>query len=220
MAVRCGPSFGLCGLRATMLDDLGNVQAGQNSYVTDRQISMAFTPNIDAGNTFSQRNGCGCSLARFKAEDIFNWWEFTFTDGAVEPALEQLMIGGTAIPDADGDVIGLHFPTALECSVAQPMVAVEFWTQHMNGSKKDSALPYIHWVFPASVWQYGDHTAEEDFMNPVLTGFSRSNDLWGSGPYADGPPDGSDVGAEGAYWKTADTVPVADCATTSVTPGS
>jgi hypothetical protein len=220
MAVHCGPSFGLCGLRVTLLDDLGNVSSvTDNSYVTDKQISMAFTPNIDTGNTFSQRNGCGCSLARFKAEDVFNWWEFTFTDGAVEPALEVMMIGGVAITDA-GDTVGLHFPTALDCDEQRQMVAVEFWTQHLFGSKKDSGLPYIHWVFPASVWQYGDHTAQEDFMNPVITGFSRSNDLWGGGPYGDGPPDGSDVGMEGAYWKTDETIPSADCAVTHVVPGS
>lgn len=219
MAVHCGPSFGLCGLRVTLLDDLGNVAGGSDSYVTDKQISLAFTPNIDTGNTFSQRNGCGCSLARFKAEDVFNWWEFTFTDGAVEPALESLMLGGTSITDG-ADIVGLHFPTALDCDEQRQMVALEFWTQHLFGSKKDSALPYIHWVFPASVWQYGDHTAQEDFMNPVLTGFSRSNDLWGHGPYADGPPDGSNVGMEGAYWKTAEVLPTADCGIAVVAPGS
>jgi hypothetical protein len=220
--IRCGPSFGLCGLRVTLLDDLGNVEAGDNSYVTDKQISFAFSPNIDTGNTFSQRNGCGCSLSRFKAEDIFNWWEFTFTDGAVEPALTTLMVGGVTITDpAEGSgIVGQHFPTALDCNEQARMVAVEIWTQHLFGSKKDSSLPYIHWVFPASVWQFSDNTAQEDYMNPVLTGFSRSNDLWGSGPYGDGPPDGSDVGMEGAYWKTADTIPDADCAVSAVTPGS
>jgi hypothetical protein len=219
MAINCGPSFGLCAARITLLDDLGNVAAGNNSYVTDKQISLAFSPNVDTGNTFSQRNGCGCSLARFKAEDIFNWWEFTFTDGAIEPVMMALMLGSTSILDG-ADTVGLHFPSALGCDEARPMVALEVWTQHIVGSNKDSAFPYIHWVWPATVWQMGDNTAEEDFMNPVLTGFSRSNPLWGSGPYADGPPDGSDVGPEGAQWKTADLPPVADCAIAAVTPGS
>lgn len=219
MAVNCGPSFGLCALRLTLLDELGNVDAGDNSYVTDKQISLAFSPNVDTGNTFSQRNGCGCSLARFKAEDVFNWWEFTFTDGAFEPELMALAIGSTTITDGT-DAVGTHFPSALGCDEARRQVSLEFWTQHIVGSNRDATYPYIHWVFPASVWQLGDNTAEEDFMNPVLTGFSRSNPLWGSGPYGDGPPDASDVGPEGAAWKTADLPPVADCATASVTPGS
>jgi hypothetical protein len=219
MAVNCGPSFGLCALRVTLLDDLGNVAAGSNTYTTDKQISLAFTPNIDTGNTFSLRNGCGCSLSRFKSEDVFNWWEFTFTDGALEPQLTALMVGGTTIADG-ADVVGQHFPGALSCSDIRRQVALEFWTQHLVGSNRDAAYPYVHWVFPASVWQWSDNTAQEDFLNPVLTGFSRSNPLWGSGPYGDGPPDGSDVGPEGSYWKTPDVLPVADCATAAVTPGS
>lgn len=217
----CGPSFGLCAFRVTLLDELGNVAAGDNTYVTDAQLSLAWTPNIDTGATFSQRNGCGCSLAKFKAEDIFNWYEFTFTDGAFEPAMVALMLGATPILDGT-DIVGWHDPGALACDEAKPIVAVEAWTQHMlrGGSSKDSDYPYIHWVWPASKWQFGDNTAEEDFMNPVLTGFSVSNPLWGSGPYGDGPPDGSDVSAEGSRWKTADTPPVADCVVGAVTPGS
>ena len=219
MAVNCGTSFGLCALRVTKLDDLGNVAAGSNSYVTDKQISLAFTPNIAVGNSFSLRNGCGCSLSRFKAEDIFNWWDFTFTDGALEPSLTTLMVGGTTISEA-GSVVGQHFPEALACDEFRPQVALEFWTQHIVGSSKDGALPYVHWVFPATNWQWSSNTAQEDFLNPVLTGFSRSNALWGGGPYADGPPDGSDVGTEGSYWKTAELPPVANCSTATVTPGS
>lgn len=222
MAVHCGPSFGLCGLRVTLLDSLGNVAAGpNNSYVTDQQISLAISANQDTGQTFQQRNGCGCSLAKFRAEDIFNWWELVFTDGAVEDALVAMMTGGTPILEG-GSIVGIHYPEALGCGESKPIVAVEAWTQHMlpGGSAKDSIHPYIHWVFPASKWSFGDVTAEEDFMNPVLNGFTISNPLWGSGPYSDGPPDGSDVGAEGSRWKTADVPPAADCGYATVAPGS
>jgi hypothetical protein len=220
MAVNCGPSFGICALRVTLLDDFGNTNTGtDNSYVTDKQVSIAFSPNIDTGNTFSLRNGCGCSLARFKSEDVFNWWEFTFTDGALEPELTTLMVGGTTIADG-ADVVGQHFPGNLACDEIRRQVGLEFWTQHIVGSGKDATFPYVHWVFPMSVWQWSDNTAEEDFMNPVLTGFSRSNELWGGGPYGDGPPDGSDVGPEGAYWKSNDLPPAADCAAVHVAPGS
>lgn len=220
MAINCGPSFGLCALRATKLDSLGNVMAGSNNvYVTDNQISLAFTPNIDTGATFSQRNGCGCSIARFKAEDIFNWWEFTFTDGAFEPDLIALLLGSTIITDG-ANRVGVHWPLNLDCDQVRPMVALEVWTQHIFGSKKDSQYPYIHWVWPASKWTMGDNTAEEDFMNPVITGVSLSNPLWGSGPFGDGPPNGADVGQEGAAWLTDDIPPVATCGLTTVAPGS
>src|SRR5262245_36064872 len=153
----CGPSFGLCALRVTELDSLGN--PGGDVYVTDKQISLAFSPNIDTGATFSQRNGCGCSLARFKAEDVFNWWEFTFTDGALEPALQELLLGASGITDG-AEAVGVHFPSALDCDDVRPMVGLEAWTKHIVGSNVDTDFPYIHWVWPASVWQMGDNTAQ------------------------------------------------------------
>jgi hypothetical protein len=221
MPVNCGPSFGVCAIRVTLLDELGNVDAGSNSYVSDGILSLAFSPNIDTGNTFTQRSGCGCKLASFKAEDNFNWWEFTFTDGLIEDALVAMMVGGTPITEG-GSVVGVHYPTELDCGETQRQVALEIWTQHIlrGGNGKDSIHPYIHWVWPATKWQFGDNTAEEDFMNPVLTGYSVSNALWGGGPYGDGPPDGSDVAPNGSRWKTADLPPAADCALASVTPGS
>ena len=118
MAVNCGPSFGLCALRVTLLDELGNVESGENSYVTDKQISLAFTPNVDTGATFQQRNGCGCSLAKFRAEDIFNWWDLTFTDGAIEDAMVALMTGATPITEG-GSVVGVHYPEAVSCDEAR-----------------------------------------------------------------------------------------------------
>lgn len=219
MAVNCGVSFGLCAMRITELDALGNAVGGAGSgYVSDKAVSIAVSPNVETGNTFSRRNGCGCSLARFKSNDIFNWWEFTFEDGALEPEMVALMLGAPTI-DEGADVVGLAFQGALDCSADAPAVALEFWTKHIVGSGQDSLHPYIHWVFPFTSWVYGDNTAEEDFMANSLTGYSQTNALWGQGPYGDGPPDGQDI-SEGGYWKTADPLPTADCATISVTPGS
>ena len=218
MAINCGPSFGLCALRVTLLDDLGNVAAGSNSYVTDRQISLAFAPNIDTGNTFSQRNGCGCSIARFKADDVFNWFEFTFAGGALEPEMMALMLGAETIVDG-ADVVGLAFPSQLACDEDEPAVALEFWTKHIVGSAPDAAYPWVHCVFPKPVWMLADNTFENDVHQMAVTGFSRSNPLWGGGPYGDGPPDGSDV-IEGAWWKTDVDPPTAICAAADVTPAS
>ncbi len=219
MAVNCGVSFGLCRMRVTKLDGLGNVvnEAG-NSYVSDRIVSIGVSPNIETGNTFSRRNGCGCSLARFKSNDIFNWWEFQFEDGALEPEMQALMLGSETIVDGS-DVVGLAFGSALDCDDDPPAVALEFWTKHITGSGQDALHPWVHWVFPYTSWQLGDNTAEEDFMANALVGFSRTNDLWGQGPYGDGPPDGKDI-SDGGYWKTDVEPPTASCVSAEVEPGS
>lgn len=218
MAVNCGVSFGLCAVRLTVVDAAGNVLAGDYSYVTDKAISIGLTPNIETGDTFSSRNGCGCSIARFKANDTFNWFEFTFAKASLEPEMEAFLLGADTIEDGS-DVVGLAFPGALSCSEDEPAVALEFWTKHIVGSGQDGTYPWVHWVFPKTVWHLADNTFEEAIANLQVAGFSRTNAQWGDGPYGDGPPDGQDI-SEGGYWKTDVPPPTADCAAASVTATS
>jgi hypothetical protein len=218
MAVNCGVSFGVCAVRLTKVDSDGNVIAGNNSYVSDKALSVAVNPNIEAGNTFSVRNGCGCSLARFKAPDTFNWFDFVFTEAALEPEMLNFLLGTTDIVDG-ADVVGLNFDGALACDVEQPAVGFEFWTQHVVGSAQDAQFPWFHWVFPRTLWQPGDNTFAEAIANPVVNGFSRTNELWGRGPYGDGPPDNQNI-TEWAVWKTDVDPPTADCAAQAVTATS
>jgi hypothetical protein len=185
-----------------------------NAYVTDSVTSISVTPNIETGNTFAQRNGCGCKVASFKSNDTFNWFEFSFQNSKLEPALMNLLLGSDTIVDGT-DVVGQAFLGALECDEEEPAVALEFWTQHIVGSGQDSIHPWIHWVFPKTVWQLGDNTFEEGIALPTVNGFSRTNTAWGDGPYGDGPP-GSTTIEEGGWWKTAVDPPAATCDYTDV----
>ncbi len=218
MAFNCGVSFGACLVRVTRLDDNGNVIAGSNSYVTDKPVSIAVNPNIEAGNSFSVRNGCGCTISRRKFPDTFNWWELAFTEAAMEPTLQAFLLGAATITNGS-DVVGVAFPSALDCADQAPAVAFEFWAENVVGSGLDPTYPYFHWVFPSTVWQLGDNTFEEGPAQPVMNGFSQTNANWGDGPYNDGPPDGEDI-SEGAWWATDDPLPTAHCASQSVTSTS
>ncbi len=218
MAVNCGVSFGLCRVRVTRVDGNGNVIAGNNAYVTDTALTVSVTPNIETGTAVSVRNGCGCKISSFKFPDTFNWFEFAFGDAALEPQLQAFMLGAATIVDGS-DVVGLAFPSQLECDEAEPAVAFEFWTKHIVGSGQDSDFPWVHWVFPLTIWQLGDNTFEEAAAQPSLNGFSRTNGNWGDGPYGDGPPDGEDI-SEGGYWKTDVEPPSAACAAVAVTSTS
>jgi hypothetical protein len=219
MAVNCGVSFGVCVVRVTTVDVAGNVSGStNNSYVTDAVTSISVTPNIETGDTFSQRNGCGCSVARFKANDTFNWFEFSFQSSKLEPGLMALLLNSPTIDDG-ADLVGQAFVGALECDEDEPAVAFEFWTKHIVGSGPDGIHPWIHWVFPKTVWQLGDNTFEEGIALPTMNGFSRTNAQWGSGPYGDGPPDDQDI-SEGGWWKTDTDPPAATCDFQDVTPSS
>jgi hypothetical protein len=219
MAVNCGVSFGVCRVRVTVVDAQGNVAGTtDNSYVTDAITSISVTPNIETGNTFSQRNGCGCKVASVKANDTFNWFEFSFVNSKLEPVLMAMLLGSETIEDGV-DVVGQAFSSALACDEDEPAVALEFWTQHYIGSGPDGLRPWIHWVFPKTVWQLGDNTFEEGIATPTVNGFSRTNSNWGDGPYGDGPPDSQDI-SEGGWWQTAVDPPAAACASADVTPSS
>jgi hypothetical protein len=218
MAVNCGVSFGLCRVRVTRVDSNGNVIAGNNAYVTDAALSISVTPNIETGTAISVRNGCGCKISSFKFPDTFNWFELSFVDTTLEPVLEAFLLGADTIVDGS-DVVGLAYPSSLACDEDEPAAALEFWTKHIVGSGQDATHPWVHYVFPMSIWQLGDNTFEEAAGQPTLNGFTRTNGNWGDGPYGDGPPDGQDI-SEGGWWKTADEPPSAACAAVAVTSTS
>jgi hypothetical protein len=214
MASVCTVSFGACLVRITRVDENGDVIAGQNSYVTDKPVSIGVNPNIEAGNSFSVRNGCGCGIARRRFPDTFNWWELSLQMADLEPQMIAFMLGASTIVNGS-DVVGLAFPSSLECDEQAPAVAFEFWSESVTGSGLNATYPYWHWVFPATTWQIGDNTFEEGPAQPTLNGISKTNGNWGDGPYGDGPPDHEDI-SEGGFWATDDVLPTAECAAQAV----
>lgn len=215
MANPCGVSFGACLLRVTRLDANGNVIAGNNAYISDKLVQVTVNPNIETGNNFPVRNGCGCKIASRKFPDTFNYWDLSLQDAAFEPQLLAFMLGAETIEDG-ADVVGLAFPSALACDEANPAVAFEFWAENVVGSGLDPVYPYFHWVFPSTTWVFGDNTFEEGPAQPTLNGASQTNGNWGAGPYGDGPPDGQDI-SEGGVWATSDALPTAECDAQAVT---
>ncbi len=218
MSAVCGPSWGACTVRITRVDSLGNVIAGNNAYVTNNPISIVQAPNKETGTSFSLRNGCGCGLSRFKAPDLFNWWDLTLTMAEFEPQFEAFLTGSPTIEDS-GDVVGIAYLGALSCSDDEPAVAIEWWTEHINGSAQDTTFPWLHHVIPMTIWTPDSSTYEEDFNKPAFTGFSRTNENWGDGPYSDGPPDSEDI-SEGGKWWTDVPPPDGECAAVPVTSTS
>ena len=209
MADICGVSFGACLVRVTRVDANGNVIAGDNSYVTDSPVSVGVNPNIETGQNFSVRNGCGCKIGSRKFPDTFNYFDLTLNLAEIEPQLLAFLLGASTI-DQGADVVGLAFASALACDEQAPKVAFEFWAENGSGSGLNATHPYWHWVFPATTWVLGDNTFEEGPAQPTLNGTSQTNGNWGEGPYGDGPPDAADI-SEYGFWATSDALPTAEC---------
>jgi hypothetical protein len=215
MADVCGVSFGACLVRVTRLDVNGNVIAGDNSYVSDAPVSVGVNPNIETGQNFSVRNGCGCKIASRKFPDTFNFLDLTLSMAQMEPTLIAFLTGSALITNG-ADTVGWAGASALACDEQSPKVAFEFWAENGVGSGLNATYPYWHWVIPASTWVLGDNTFEEGPAQPTLTGASQTNGNWGEGPYGDGPPDGEDI-SEYGVWATDDDLPTAACAAQAVT---
>ena len=103
MAVNCGGTVNICRLRVTKVDSNGNV-AGvtDNQYVTDLVTEVTFSPDVTTGDTITQKNGCGCKVIGYKVNDVFNFFNFTFTDAALEPELIAMMTGSATIENGRG----------------------------------------------------------------------------------------------------------------------
>jgi len=225
MAAPCGVALGLCAFRITrLISTTGCVAASpDNSFVTTDLISLQLTPVIEAGADTTLKGGCDCIVATYRGVDSLKRFDFEITNPKLSPALYEMMIGGGLISDATVPV-GTTWPGQLDCGDSQDSVAIEFWVKHWNGSSQDATYPWIHHVYPQSLWQIGQQQFTNDFAQPTLTGFSRANSCWGDGPYGDGPEAEYGVSIDissGGYYYTATDPPVdTNCDYSDVTPSS
>jgi hypothetical protein len=200
--------------------------AADNSFVLGDLISIEVAPNIDTGTDTTLINGCGCKIATYKAPDILKRYDLTMTTPTKSAALEQLLTdGGVLFDDSDTPVpVGYSFPTDVSCDPGQTPVALEFWTKNWNDDVQDTNLPWIHWVFPFTLWAPGPQTVNNDLAQPDFVGFTRGNDCWGDGPYGDGPESiygaSSFSLATGGWFYSPEDPPEASCDYQTIAPSS
>jgi len=225
MAAPCGVALGLCAFRLTrLISTTGCVAASpDNSFVTTDLISLTLTPVIEAGADTTLKGGCDCIVASYRGVDSLKRFDFEITNPKLSPALYEMMIGGGLI-STGGFPVGTTWPAQLDCGDAQEVVAIEFWVKHWNGSSQDTTYPWIHHVYPQTLWQIGQQQFQNDFAQPTLTGFSRTNSCWGDGPYGDGPEalygTSIDISSGGFYYQAGNPPADTACDYSNVTPSS
>jgi len=214
-------------MRITLVDKTTGcvLSEADNSTVIEDLISVQLTPNINQGVDIVRVNGCGCQTAAYKAPNTLKWYDLTLSSERKSAVLESLLTdGGVLFDDSPEPVpVGYSFPTDVDCGGQRP-VAVEFWTKNWVNNAQDSDLPWIHWVFPYSLWAPGSETLQNDFDAPDFAGFTRRNSCWGDGPYGDGPEavfGPSDFSlANGGWFYTPIDPPEATCEFATVAPAS
>lgn len=224
MPAPCGVPLGLCAMRLTRLTATGCVAASpDNSFVSTDLINLTLTPVVEAGADTTLTGGCDCVIASFRGIDKLKRFEFEITYPKLAPAAYEMMLGGGLISES-GFPVGTTWPTELECGEAQAAVALEFWVKHWNNDAQDVTYPWIHHVYPQTLWQIGQQQFQNDFAQPTLTGFSRKNDCWGNGPYPDGTEEEGygavDISTGGFFYATIDPPTDTACDYSDVTPAS
>lgn len=186
MADRCPSIRGLCRIRLTRLDDLGNVESTtNNSWVSEGMVSLAVAPEIEAGTENTLKNGCGKQLASFSDYDVRKRYNLTLVTGIDEPGMREMLLGDDLIMDG-ADVIGTSSADQTGEDFVPAAIALEAWLKLIDGDAQDAVRPWLYLLWPATFsWVERDIDLGDDFVTPGFVGKSRSNQLWGNGPYGD-----------------------------------
>lgn len=188
----------ICRARFVALDDTGAVLGSSNNvYVTDAITELTWSPEVSEGDTIEQRNGCGDVCLVYRNKDKVTRYNLGLTICRFEPALISMLTGGGLLSRTSTPV-GFQLPGPDD---DQPNVAAEFWAWAWDGdARMASPNQYLRLAFPGGEYQLGDHTHNTDPTNPNMTGKTRSNPAWGTGPFSTADTTALDAGDWGALY--------------------
>lgn len=223
----CFASLQACALRVAKLDASGAPLTGAgNGYVSDALISVQVSVDVQAGDEFIQKNGCGSIAEYFKDCDHVKRVTFTMNLCQLDAQLISMLTAGSLF-SSGGNAIGFQYPGV---SDACPNgVCFEVWTKAWDGTQQ--AIPaftspdaaYWHFVFPKTTWTLGNIQMDNSIMVVPVTGQGLENSVISAdGPFNDWP---SAVASAGGVTKVGgvfldDTIPTAACSTIAVTSSS
>lgn len=208
----CAVPLHVCRIRVTRLAADGSVAAGPNNvYVSDEIVTVGRNPNLETGQESNLVNGCGCIVATRKDPDRRKRYDFTMAQSALEPALQEMLLGDTVILDESTEPvpIGVWHSSHIGCDFEPSYVAFEFWVDAWVDDAPSSDFPYIHFLYPRVNWVEANQTYGNEFTQPGVNGFSRTNEAW-TDVHGD-MPETMPEGALGGWWYEDSVLPTAEC---------
>jgi hypothetical protein len=174
-------------LRVSRLHDDGSLDPGsENQYVSDAIVSIGQTPNVQAGEEFTQRNGGGGICVYVTEQDSIVRYDLTLSLCQLDAELIEILTGGRVL-SVGGTTVGFAVP-ALDAIA--PSVLVEAWGEARDGSaqaSEDGAALYWHHVWTNVQWTLGAFTLERGILTVPLTGKAVENPSMGLGPGGEWP---------------------------------
>jgi len=233
MSANCVGSLQVCRIRVAQLTPGGLPEAGSDTgYVSDAIIQANINVELEAGDDFVLKNGCGNLCQTFKDSDRVKRVNIDMEFCQLDSELVGLLVGADTFYDnAEQVTIGASLPS----STATPSdgVAMELWTKAWDSNQQANAgliggdpndVLYFRWFFPFVRFQLGAMSLQNDILRIPVAGYGQENDdMPANGPYKDFP---SVVTAAGGIttaggWFLDDEIPAAQCGYITVpTPSS
>lgn len=208
MANDCMSSIHACAIRVARLESDGVPLPGANNlYVSDGIIELSFTPEVEAGDEVTVKNGCGAVCVSHRNDEIIKWWNVELTICRPDPELQELLTGGAVL--TDGGAVGYQ-PPALNTVSAPNGISVEVWSHRLDdGGDYDPTFPYFHWAFPKiKGLHFGARRLFNGALeNPFTGGRALENSNWFDGPGNDWNVDSSRAWGQ----MPTDIIPTSDC---------
>lgn len=198
MASTCYTSIDLCAIRVAKLTTGGSPDTGAtNGYQTGAAIKLEITVEIETGEEFTQKDGCGEICATFKEPDKIKRLSLAMDLCQLDALLLEFMTGASSF-SSGGNIVGSQFAAV---GTNPDPVCVEAWSKAWDNDQQ-AVVPftspdatYIHWVFPYTTWVQGNLVVEHNLMVVPVTGNGRENaNITANGPFDDWPTAISNAG--------------------------
>ena len=185
MTAVCYTPFKVPIIRATRLTSCGQAQTGScSTVVSDGIISIEMTKQYEDRQEFFVKNGDGVFCVKETNPPILKWINLVITLCNVDPELVNIMTAEPMVANDATSPVNTGFSTQ-EGSAANANFAFESWTRITNiGTPCTGGVEFGYTIWPWVVeGTVGDMTYQNDTVSFVVNARTRSNSLWGIGPY-------------------------------------
>lgn len=195
-APTCYNAFRICIIRVAAVDAAGTPIAGaSNGYISDATIELGVSVEIEEGDEFTQKNGCGAVCFDFADCDKIKGHELDLELCTKDFELISLLTGASIIDSTQvpGETLGIaDRPLSAPCPNG---VVFEAYSLAYDNNVPATGIPaftnaaavaFFHFVYPRVTFTPGDITLANDVVTVPLTGVSRPNTgIATDGPYND-----------------------------------
>jgi hypothetical protein len=173
-------------MRVTRLDGCGRVKSSGCSAITSEGfVSVAFTANINEGESITVTNAAGKTCVNDPAVARIESYGLVITFCEVSPELYAMMTGQAVVFDSDGNAVGFRVNTDVD--PADSGFALEVWSNVPGvvcGDAGDAGT-FGYTLTPfVQGGVIGDFTIENNAVTfTVNNAITKKGGAWGAGPY-------------------------------------